>query len=156
MTVCEVDLDVRNDGKDHLRIGAHARTLLGRLLANEALTPFRHPTLGHFSSLEAYWAYVKSGMRCEELRTLAGAHALRNNHACVRVPNPQFRRLIIEGLTAKIESHPQLQKLLAENRLEFIRYEVVDGELLVERGQPWFLKALKKLVSEHRTRWLAT
>ncbi len=154
MTVSEVGLEVRNDGKDHIRIGPDARTLLGRLLANTALTPFVHPELGAFDSMEALWAYVKSGCCREELRKLRGEQALRETHACRRVPTRHFRRLICQGLEAKIETHPQLRNLLATNRLDFVRYEVIDNEPLLNFQQAWFLNHLRKLVKEKRALWL--
>ena len=153
MTVSETDLDVRNDGKDHVRIGMAGRTLIGRLLANEALTPFRHPRYGHFSSMEAYWAFVKSGMSNPDLRALSGDRAVRETHAVPKISTRLFRKLICEGLEIKVETHLQLRTLLAYNELDFVRYEVIDGEPMVDTNQAWFLTHLNKFIRERRAAW---
>lgn len=139
------EIEVHNDGVDHIRISPSAKTLLGRLLANEAYTPFRHPVLGTFASLEAFWAYVRSGGEISWVRSLIGHQARQATVQTAKVRRLNFREMICEGLELKIDQKEELKQLISANKLPFFRYELLDGEPVVETTQPWFLSHLKKI-----------
>lgn len=141
----QIAIEVRNDGQDHIRISARGKTLLGRLLHSEAMMTFRHPRYGNFASMEAYWAFIRCNEAHPEFRQLSGPRARKATIQGDRVTRRDFRTAICEGLDCLVQQNPQLQMLLAANKLPFVRYEVEDGEALIEEQQAWFLAHLKKL-----------
>lgn len=158
-TIDEFELEPHSEGRSHIRISSASRTLLGRLLANEAATPFELPNEGTFSSLEGYWAFVKAGGGVNPLRVMDfdtrgvfGPPALRLTAHVDKRFDPQFRRRICKALDAKVEWNADVHKLLIENTLPLVRYDVIDGETFINPNQRWFMDHLEALVQRLKCR----
>jgi hypothetical protein len=150
--ISELDLQPHTEGVTHIRVGTASRTPLGRLLANEARTPFDHPRLGKFESLEGFWAFVGAGgsknpLRAPHgIRTLYGIPAMRATIHTEKRHDPNFRKMICEGLDCKIEQTPGLTDMLRDNELELVRYNVFEREPILDPNQRWFMEHLATIV----------
>lgn len=110
------------EGVDHINIYSKSRTELGRLTSNFSHTPFTHPDFGDFASMEAFWFYVKTGFKHEELRPLHGYEAKKVGNDLTSVYCSEFEDIIFSGLEAKVQQHERLQELLSKNNLPFRHY----------------------------------
>lgn len=110
------------EGKTHINIYSKSLTELGRLTSNFTHTPFVHPTLGGFASMEAYWYYIGTGMCHEDLRPLYDFRAKALGRTLNKVSRNDFIELIIEGIELKVKQTPRLLELLKENNLPFKHY----------------------------------
>lgn len=150
--ISELDLQPHTEGSTHIRVGMASRTQLGRLLANEAYTPFVHDQFGRFESLEGFWAFVSSGGARNPLRAPSNARevygiaAQKLTMQTNKRHTPLFRSLICEGLECKILQSLDLKTLLRENDLELVRYDVLEQETLLNPQQRWFMEHLAKIV----------
>ena len=146
----ELDIVQSQDGLKHIRIGVKGMTKLGRLLANTSHLSFT--VAGHsgeFRTMENWWIYVRGG--CKD-HTVCQASASRLPKLAIRTmmdpyPSKAFRRLIMEGMRAKIAQHAELEDLLVmSGSLPFVRYNVEqtpygpEVDLITE--QPWFIREL--------------
>lgn len=120
-----------DDGVTHINVYSKGKTELGRLLSNFAHTPFEHYKHGHFSSIEAYWYWLSTGMCHDELRGLHGFDAKRVGTAlrsaegeitCVEIKN--FDAMIKQAILQKIEQTPKLRDLLHYSDLPLTHYYV--------------------------------
>lgn len=119
------------DGVTHINVYSKGKTELGRLLSNFAHTPFEHYKHGHFSSIEAYWYWLSTGMTHDELRGLYGFDAkklgLALRTAAGDVERPlvkDFNAMIKQAILIKIESTPKLRELLHYSELPLTHYYV--------------------------------
>lgn len=106
-----------NDGVDHINVCSHGKTQLGQLATNFAHVPFRHPKFGFFASMEAYWYWVKTGMKHDTLRRLYGATA---KTAGIRLPivmmkEDEFTDLMCDGLRCKVMQNAKLLTALKKS-----------------------------------------
>jgi len=115
---------VSDDGVSHINIYSHGKTELGRALSHFSHYGFNHPHYGHFASLEAFWYYVRSGCKHEELKDLVGLTAKRVGRTFARVERSDFLRLIHDAAKMKIEQNPRLLKLTIKSHLPFEHYYV--------------------------------
>lgn len=120
-----------DDGVTHINVYSKGKTELGRLLSNFAHTPFEHYKHGHFSSVEAYWYWLSTGMRHDELRGLHGFDAKRvgtalhgDNGEITRVEIKNFNAMIKQAILQKIEQNPKLRDLLHYSDLPLTHYYV--------------------------------
>lgn len=119
------------DGITHINVYSKGKTELGRLLSNFAHTPFEHYKHGHFSSIEAYWYWLSTGMKFDELRGLHGFNAKKLGVALrkaaddgQRVEVKNFEAMIKQAILIKIESTPKLRDLLHYSTLPLTHYYV--------------------------------
>lgn len=120
-----------DDGVTHINVYSKGKTELGRLLSNFAHTPFEHYEHGHFSSIEAYWYWLSTGMKFDELRSLFGFNAKKvglalrkatDEGSFVEIKN--FNALIKQAILIKIETTPNLRELLHYSSLPLTHYYV--------------------------------
>ena len=112
----------QREGIDHINIYSKSRTELGRLTSNFTHSPFVHPDLGDFASMEGFWFYVGTGFKHEELRKLHGYEAKKLGGSLEKVLIPDFEDWIYSGLEAKVECNDRLRELLSKNHLPFRHY----------------------------------
>lgn len=110
------------EGRTHINIYSKSSTDLGLLTSNFTYSPFEHPKLGKFASMEGFWFYVSSGFKHEELRSMYGNHAKKFGSSLPKVFSNSFERLIEEGIRCKVDQNPDLKRLLSENHLPFKHY----------------------------------
>lgn len=113
------------DGIDHINIYSNALSQMGRDLSNFAHTPFVHPTLGRFASVEGLWYWLSR--QDERLRDMSGFEAKRLGRSLEVVrdyPSHVFRRLIADALTAKLQQHPEIFQALVKTTLPLTHYYV--------------------------------
>lgn len=110
------------DGEAHINVWSRGNTELGRLLTNFAHTPFVHPRLGPFESMEGYWYWLSTGCCHDDLRWLWGYLAKQVGKRYTRVPVGDFEELICEGIYHKVTQTPGLVKRVAYSTLPFYHY----------------------------------
>jgi hypothetical protein len=115
---------VSNDGVTHINIYSKGKTKLGQALSHFSHHGFNHPHYGHFASLEAFWYYVRSGCKHEELKELVGLYAKKIGRAYPRVERSDFMRLIHDAAQMKIEQNPNLLQMVLKSALPFEHYYV--------------------------------
>ncbi len=100
-------IDPEQDGISHINVYSKGRTPLGRVLSNFEWARFTHPRYGSFSSMEAYWYWVATGMTHDQLRPLYGFSAKSQGSRIPRVPMDafEFQQAIIEGLICKLSQY---------------------------------------------------
>lgn len=145
-------IDPTADGYDHIRIHPKAVTSLGRYLCHAAHTSFTHPKFGTFASMEAYWQWVRTGMRHDALRELHGHKAVKIGMRYLAVQNKNFHALIIEGLKAKIAQHSKIQDLLILSDIPIIQYndELGNGDFMLDHNHDWYFDALHEIRKEYQ------
>ncbi len=150
----EIALNPAEDGTTHVNVYSRGKTELGQMLSNFAHVRFHHPTLGYFSSVEAFWYYVSTGCKHEYLRRLFGNFAKTSGKKLPMVPmdEAEFRKLICEAITCKIEQTPELLDSLLTNTLPLKHYYVFGaGQNAVVVPQPkhdWQIEHINRLVQK--------
>ncbi len=114
--------DVDTDGIDHINIDPRAKTELGRLLSHFTESPFTHPYLGKFNSMEGYWYYVKALVPDDYLRGLSERPAYLYGKALQQVRRRHFQDIIMDGNYQKIKENDHLRTLLIASTLPFSQY----------------------------------
>lgn len=128
-----IDYDPLCDGVTHINVYSKAKTELGRLLSNFAHTPFKHPRYGHFSSVEAFWYWLSTGKKNDQLRSLHGYQSKKagllirkqmeeSGEAFQEVPN--FKAEIKKAILCKIEQNEHLRDLLKNSSLPLTHYYI--------------------------------
>lgn len=140
------------DGTTHINVYSHGKSDIGRMLTNFAETPFKHPKLGYFVSVEGFWYYIKTGMVENELRRLYGNSAkfLGNKLPVVQMDETEFRTLIKEAIRAKITQTPVLYRFFVQSTLPFAHYYVFSGKVVHQPKHQWQMDYLEELRKELR------
>lgn len=128
------------DGLDHINIYSKGQTLLGRQLSNFTYAPI-NTTDGSFQSVEGYWYWLSAplGQR-EQLRTLHGwqAKQVGRDLGCEDYSDDGlFKLKILNALTTKLISHPEILKQFKENKLPFKHYYVYGGKTVEPTEGRW-------------------
>ncbi|MBD8088689.1 hypothetical protein IFT48_01770 [Pseudomonas fluorescens] len=141
----QIDLD----GKTHINVYSQGVTALGRALSHFAQTPFEHPELGFFTSVEGLWYFLRT--RDESLRDLSGFEAKKIGRelplAHPQLPDAEFRRLINLGNEAKICQNPALLDALGATTLPLTHYYVTKGYGSKPKESEWILAHLETIRS---------
>lgn len=122
------------DGIDHIRIDNRAKTLLGRMMDSQYISPFLHPKLGPFNTTEGFWFYISMEKPDERLRQLNGHECrklireLRDKGQLTRCWVNHFDRHISYANWLKITSNAQLLRALQSSKLPFRMYYVLETE----------------------------
>lgn len=144
----------KEDGVSHINIYLLGKTPLGQMLAHFFRSPFKHPDLGPFDSMEGYWHWVKSVDRPDKLRYLSGFSAKRTGSELEKQSNiPDFQELILEGNYCKITQNPELLKLFVESELPFEHYymwkqeepDAEDNRPIRPRSMDWLVPQFEHL-----------
>ena len=132
-----IDYNPKDDGVTHINIYSKGKTELGRLLSNFGHTPFKHPTYGFFSSIEAFWYWLSLGESNDNLRSLYGYQAKKEG-AALRVALEKqgnkppriedFKAEIKKAILCKIEQNERLSNLLKNSTLPLTHYYVWGSE----------------------------
>ncbi len=143
-------LSAERDGIDHLNIYSKAKTTLGMALSNFAHTPFEHPEVGHFESVEGLWYWLTR--QDENLRWLDGNEAKKYGKPLPMVKSyeaGEFRRLVTLGLLSKLESHPEIKQALEASTLPLTHYYVYHfggtEKLVTPKDGEWILAVFEKI-----------
>jgi hypothetical protein len=148
------DLNPDNDGVTHINVYSQGKTWLGRELSNFAHRPFCHDEHGLFASVEGYWYWL--GRQDERLRHLYGFKAKELGRSLPIVKNwhsEKFQSLICQALSAKLDRHPDIQKVLIESTLPLEHYYAKYYGDTLKVTQPansdWILAHLEKVRHTH-------
>lgn len=146
-----------NDGVDHINVCTHGKTALGIAATNFAHLPLRHPQHGFFASMEAYWYWVKTGMKHNELRRLYGATA---KTAGIRLPivtikEEEFVNLMCDGLRCKVMQNAKLLEALKKSTLPLRHYfvhQTASGPVVNEPNRnKWLWRCLEEIRAKLQT-----
>jgi hypothetical protein len=148
------ELRIDEDGVRHINIHPEGNTELGKLLSHFPHTPFTHPFLGPFRSMEGFWYYMRSGEnlvpagdRDDQLRYLIGysAKAHGKNRPLVRYPD--FREDVMAANYQKIIQNVELKEMVIESELPFVQYYVVkkSGMIVKPLEHEWLCEGFEKI-----------
>lgn len=110
------------DGVNHINIYTRGKTELGRMLSNLADVSIDHPVYGYFRSLEAFYYWLSTGKRHNELCKMDGFAAKKTGSTLTSVFNASFQNEFAYGLYLKATQNHGLRKLLMESTLPFTHY----------------------------------
>lgn len=132
------------DGITHINIYSGSLSRLGRFLSHFTKTPFEHPTMGKFESMEGLWYFVKSDFKYASLRTLWGKEAKQLGKTLPVVLCDDFWFWIEEGNRAKLAAYPGAQRALKESTLPFTHYYVFGQSTTVNNQRVWAENAVTR------------
>jgi hypothetical protein len=124
------------DGVDHINVYSKGKTELGRLLTNFADTPFKHPVYGWFRTVEGFWYWLKTGGMHEELRDVLGWEAKMLGKKWPAVEVEYFDQKIKTAIRSKLIHHPEILRMLLDNKLPLAHYYVMQGRIK-QAGYEW-------------------
>lgn len=131
-SLLQIDYLPEDDGKTHINVWSMGKTELGRLLSNFAHTPFDHYKYGHFASVEAFWYWLCTGKKHQELRSLHGFDAKKVGRALaaeaeqggIPVIIDHFQCEIKSAILAKIDQNSKVKAMLKASTLPLSHYYV--------------------------------
>ena len=124
------------DGITHINIYSKGKTELGRWLSNFAYSPFVHPTLGPFASVEGFWYWLKTGRLHDVLRDVHGWNAKKVGKTFPEVYCENFDNLIKTAIRAKLIANPRMLNALIDTNVILVHYYVYGGKV-VSAGYEW-------------------
>ena len=139
---------LKGDGEDHINVSEFGKTELGRLLftRNEDI-PLKHGIFGHFATIYGYWAYLKSGMACDQVRTLTGRRLETRIKKLPKANAVNFRAMLADGIYQRIMGSPKLIELVKANKLPYELYSENQESGLRQRPPfySWFIAGLNEV-----------
>lgn len=123
------------DGIDHINVYSKAKTELGRLLTNFAHTPFTHPEFGNFKCVEGFWYYIIS--QDDRLKNTNGWESKQLGRTLTEKREHPSKEELLIAYKAKLESTPNLKRLLNENSLPLVHYYVYAGKVVPAKQWEW-------------------
>jgi len=140
------DIDPKKDGVDHINVYSKGKTKLGRALTNFAAIEFKHPTYGHFKSMEGYYYWISTGMIHDELKKLKGFEAKQFGKTLDVVSVDNFEKLITEGIHCKLTQNQGLQEQLINNDLPLLHYYSYGGKVVLASDHDYQIKYIEDFV----------
>ncbi len=113
------------DGITHINVYSKGKTELGRLLSNFADTPFKHPSLGYFRTVEGYWYYIVTGQ--ERFRTMLGWEAKSEGKKSLSIREHPDQEELLEAYTAKLNYNPKIKEMLLSCNLPLTHYYIYNN-----------------------------
>jgi hypothetical protein len=113
------------DGISHINIHSVGKTELGRLLSHFAHTPFVHPYIGPFYSMEGFWYFARAGFNEKDagkLRYLSGFRAKKIGREFALKRYDDFKEDILAANYQKIIQHEHIRELVIASELPFDHY----------------------------------
>lgn len=135
-----------DDGITHINVYSRGKTELGQQLSHFAYSPFTHPELGFFTSVEGLWYFLKT--RDDRLRDLYGFDAKVLGKQLPVVPKMReedFHRFINLGNEAKLRQHPAILAELGRSRLSLTHYYTAGGYITQPKDSEWILAHLERI-----------
>lgn len=117
-----MDIDINNDGVDHIRIHRNAGTELGRLLDNTSGLHFYHDKDGFFRSVNNYIAWLlhnQDNFKLMDEATLEPYCKDFDKDSLI-----MYRARIQEAILCKIMQNQNLTDLLRNSSLPIVSYSV--------------------------------
>lgn len=138
------------DGIDHINVYSRGKTDLGVALSNFAHIAIQHPKYGFFASLEAFWYWVSTGKKHDDLRRLYGSTAKTAGirHNPVKIDESEFANLIQDALRLKVAQNRKLCEALKKSDLPLRHYFVYGNNPPVVREQRkhmWQMQCLENI-----------
>ncbi|SOK59156.1 hypothetical protein [Yersinia phage fHe-Yen9-03] len=135
------------DGITHINIYSQAKTELGRLLSNFALSPFIYEPYGKFNSAEGFWYWYLTGKQHDTLRYLSGFEAkkegrkYRNDRLDVLGLTDDDLEVMMQMLVLKVAYNPHIASLLKESTLPLVHYYNYSGRVIMCTEFDWLSSA---------------
>jgi hypothetical protein len=144
-----------NDGVTFINVYSKSTNTLGRDLSNFANTPFTHPQLGYFQSIEAAWYYLFTGKLHEKLRYLHGAKAKIEGRK--KIPpewkeidielSDIFKQQILECIQCKLKEHTDILLKLISTDLPLEHFYVYSDVIYNMKEYHWLLDEINRIRS---------
>ncbi len=129
-------INPEEDGITHINIYSKAKTKLGKFLSNFHECDLVLPE-GNFKSIEGYWYYIQTKPydKRELLKNMSGFEA-KTQGRLIREGNflfdKEFERKIKKAFSIKINTYPEYEKLMKDNKLPYKHYYVY-GEKIYDK-----------------------
>lgn len=138
------------EGVDHINVYSKSKTEVGKLLSNFAHTPFELDGAGQFASIEAYWYWLKTGSKHEQLRNLHGFKAKEIGQKLDPEYVDGFDDFIDKAIEAKIMQNPSILTMLQTCTLPFMHYYTYGkGEdALIRNATSRFIRGINEVRSK--------
>lgn len=138
----------KNDGITHINLHYSANTELGKSLGVGNL-PFKHPILGYFRCLEAYWLFLYLDNPSNEVRNYNRKKA-RKEKALVKPGKKvkHFKEMMVSAYVHMLVADPTLKQLAIENTLPFECYDIIKKGDLLYPTSPAISKWLVDMATE--------
>jgi hypothetical protein len=148
-----MNLIAANDGYQFINTYSKSKTTLGRALSNFAHSPFTHPKLGSFQSIEGAWYYLFTGKLHDELRLLHGARAKIEGRK--KIPpewaeenielSDRFKKQIIECIQCKLRQNRDILMALISTDLPLEHFYVYDEIISNKKQYAWALVEMDRI-----------
>ena len=115
----------QDDGVTHINIHSRAKTELGKLLSHFAHTPFTHPYIGPFYSMEGFWYFARCGFNEKignKLHYLSGFRAKQTGRDLPPIRYEHFKEDILAANYQKIIQHEHIREMMIKSELPFDHY----------------------------------
>lgn len=149
-TVGVVQWKAEEDGVDHINVSSSAKTQLGKLLTPAAPTPFTHPQIGPFASIDGLRFWLIDAAHDDRFRTAANGmvHRLQQQIKDL-VPGNEWQEIVAEAMWLRTLGYPEIAELMTANELPYRCYylqELNSISLPVEVAMGrWLLPVLEEI-----------
>ena len=149
-----MNLSLANDGIYFINTYSKGNTTLGRSLSNFAHSPFTHPKLGSFQSIEGAWYYIITGKLHEQLRNIHGSKAKIEGRKLIPESwaneepvdlSDRFKKLIIECIQCKLRENTDILLALISNDLPLEHFYVNDEIITNKKQFKWALNEMERI-----------
>ena len=139
----------KKDGVDHLNISPKGLTDLGRTLHPNSMLGFTHDVFGDFGSVSAFWDFVETGSRHDNVRYMntAGRMSFMKNAPKYKVDGLLY--FVLDAMWQRVNTYKLLSKSLLESELPFDSY-VYLGEFNYptrRNNSTWMIKGFEEMRS---------
>lgn len=139
-----------NDGVDHINIYSNSRCAVGKALSHFVYSPFTHPYLGPFYSMEGFWYFMRNGQVDDSLRYLTGRRAKLKGREMQAKWYSDFKEDIMAANYIKVIQNEKIKELLKESTLPFDHYYLFMGRgdktvLVNARDNEWLVDGWDKI-----------
>ncbi len=104
-------LKAKKDVKE-INVSSRSESKLGQKLAPDWKVPFKHPVFGKFNSIQAYWTWITTKVKKDELREMHSAFLNRHQKDYGFHHLKYIRVLIAEALLFRVAIMPSIQNEL--------------------------------------------
>lgn len=117
----------KEEGADHINIGRHSSTYLGKFLSPDFHSTFKHHIFDRFTSLLGFWTYVSMPERDDAVRTM-DAQRLRRLRSNVTMRDVRHFKLIkADSMYRRVKDRAEVARAMIESTAPFDMYYLTEG-----------------------------
>jgi hypothetical protein len=148
-----MNLIASNDGIEFINTYSKGKTTLSRDLSNFANSPFTHPKLGYFQSVEAAWYYIYTGCLHDNLRKIHGSKAKIEGRK--KIPpewkneviqlTDEFKEKILECIQCKLRQNKHILMALIATDLPLVHFYANGNRIQNKPEYNWALIEMDRI-----------